>query len=113
MAVRNRVFRGERLKHVRESRGMSQEDLGRASDIASVQVYRYENGKAEPTPDLVVKMASALEITTDYLLGLVDKPDGYLVPQELSPDERRLLSAYRRGDLRDAMLVLAHESSES
>jgi len=113
MATRNRVFRGDRLKEVRDSRQMSQEDLGRASDVASMQIYRYENGKVEPTPDIVVKLASALEVTTDYLLGLVDTPHEYLTVQELSPDERRLLSAYRRGDLRDAMMVLARESSDS
>jgi len=106
-----KVFRGDRLKDVRERRGLSQADLGQIADMSNMQVYRYENRKSEPSPDIVVRLSRALDITSDYLLGMVDKPEGYLNPQDLSPTEARLLAAYRRGDLRDAMDVLARNTS--
>lgn len=107
----NKVFRGDRLKVVRESRGLSQEDLGQLTDMSNMQIYRYENGKNEPSPDAVVRIAKTLNVTSDYLLGMVDKPEEYLNPQDLSPTEARLLDAFRRGDLRDAMDVLARDTS--
>ena len=109
----DRVFRGDRLKMLRESRGQSQNDLERAVGVSHVQISRYESGKSEPSLDIVAKFARSLDVTADYLLGMVDIPDEYLKPQDLSPTELRLLDAFRRGDLRDAMslLALARDSS--
>jgi transcriptional regulator with XRE-family HTH domain len=107
----NKVFRGERLKEVRESRGLSQTDLEQLTGISNMQISRYESGKSEPTPEVIVKLANNLSITTDYLLGLVANPEDHLELQDLSPTEARLLAAFRRGDLRDAMSVFARDSS--
>jgi transcriptional regulator with XRE-family HTH domain len=109
----DRVFRGDRLKIMRESRGLSQNDLERAVGVSNVQISRYESGKSEPSLDIVAKFAKSLDVTADYLLGMVDIPEEHLKPQDLSPTELRLLDAFRRGDLRDAMslLALARDSS--
>jgi transcriptional regulator with XRE-family HTH domain len=107
----DKVFRGERLRAVRELRGMSQNDLERVIGVSNVQISSYESGRAEPSLDIVAKFARTLDVTADYLLGMVDVPNEYLKPQDLSPTEARLLDAFRRGDLRDAMSVLARDSS--
>ena len=106
-----KVFRGDRLKEIRELRGLSQTDLEQLTEVSNVQIYRYETGKNEPSPDIIARFSRSLNISADYLLGLVDRPQDSLTPQDLSPTEARLLDAFRRGDLRDAMSVLAHESS--
>lgn len=107
----DKVFRGDRLKAVRDLRGMSQNDLERVVGVSNVQISRYESGRTDPSLDIVIKFAKALDVTADYLLGMVDVPDEYLKPQDLSPTEARLLDAFRRGDLRDAMSLLARDSS--
>lgn len=107
----NKVFRGERLKEMRERRGLSQTDLEQIAGISNMQISRYESGKSEPTPEVIVKLANGLNVTTDYLLGLVSKPEEHIEIQDLSPIEARLLDAFRRGDLRDAMSVFARDSS--
>lgn len=109
----NKVFRGERLREVRESRGMSQADFEQLVGVSHVQISRYEAGKTEPSLDIITRFAKALNITVDYLVGMVDKDNEYLNPQDLSPTEARLLDAFRRGDLRDAMDVLARDNSAS
>lgn len=106
-----KIFRGDRLKEIRELRGLSQVDLGERAGMSHIQVYRYETGRNEPSPDMIARFAKALDITADYLLGLVDLPAEHLTPQDLSPTEARLLDAFRRGDLRDAMSVLSRNSS--
>lgn len=103
---RNRYFRGDRLKHLREQRDLTQDELSEMLGIGYAQMNRYENGKTEPGPEAIVKIASALEVTTDYLLGLVDNPTDRLQEQNLSPEERKLLSAFRRGDLRKLMRIV-------
>jgi transcriptional regulator with XRE-family HTH domain len=113
VADRRRVFRGDRLLAMRNKRGYSQADLAQIADLGPNQVYRYEANTAEPTPEVLVKLASALEVTTDYLLGLVDSPRDHLEEQGLTPAERRVLAAYRHGDFREMMKAALEDNQQS
>lgn len=97
---RKRVFRGDRLRKIREAREMSQEDLNNRLGFDNTRIYRYEVGRAEPTPDVIVRLAKEFGITTDYLLGLVDSPHEQLESADLSAAEIRLLDAWRSKDIR-------------
>lgn len=110
---RKRIFRGDRLREVREAQNLSQDDLSIRLGLGGAQMHRYETGKSDPSPEVMVRLAKELDVTTDYLLGLVDDPNTNLHEEDLSPDERRLLAAYRRGDLRSAMQVLVSETAEN
>ena len=99
MPSREKVFRGDRLLEVRKERdNMSRDDLSRLSGVSSSQIYRYEMQGEEPTTAIVARLAQALNITTDYLLGLVERQSDYLTHEGLSEEERRWLSE-RRSDL--------------
>lgn len=54
---------------------MSQEAFGFQISSNQTQVSRYERGENIPTGDVLVKMADALDTTTDWLLGRTDYPD--------------------------------------
>lgn len=110
MPDRKRIFRGDRLREIRERRNLTQDDLNTRLGFGSTQVYRYETGKADPSPEVLVRLAQELEITVDYLLGLVNSPSAHLEESDLSPTERKLLSAFRRGDMRDLMKIAAEEA---
>lgn len=60
---------GKRLKDLRIEKGMSQQELGQAVGITKVSVCGYENGTRIPNLEKLVKLAEALETSTDYLLG--------------------------------------------
>jgi transcriptional regulator with XRE-family HTH domain len=62
-------FRGDRLKGLRDAKGLSQEQLEARSGISHTMITRYENGKARPSGDSVDRLAVALDATTDYLYG--------------------------------------------
>ena len=98
MPDRKKIFRGDRLREIREKRNLTQDDLNSRLGFGGTQVYRYETGKADPSPEILVRLARELEVTVDYLLGLVDAPSAHLEESELSSIERKLLSAFRRGD---------------
>lgn len=110
MADRKRIFRGDRLKLIRENRGLTQDDLNNRLGFGPAQIYRYETGKADPSPEILVRIAVELEVTTDWLLGLVSQPKENLQEKDLSNAERKLLSAFRRGDLRDLMRIAAEDT---
>lgn len=107
MTDRKRVFRGDRLKVIREARNLTQDELAARLNFGQSQMTKYENGKSEPTPEIIVRMARELEVTTDYLLGLVNKPNERLQEEDLTPTEHKVLSAFRHGDWRNLMKMFS------
>lgn len=61
-----------RLKEIRKEKRLTQEELAERADISRVMVSRYETGSVIPTVDVLVSLADALDVTTDYLLGRCD-----------------------------------------
>src|SRR5687767_11127979 len=105
--MRDKVFRGDRLKQAREQRGWSQQDLGERFGSSKTVIYRYEAGLAEPTPLQITRLALELDVTTDWLLGVVDEPNGYLQPaQPVTAEEQRFLEALRSGNFRKLLSLI-------
>jgi len=65
----------ERLEKVRTMRGISREKLARAVEISAVSIYNYEHGIQDPSASVLARMAAALDVSVDYLLGNTDKPE--------------------------------------
>ena len=59
---------GETIKTLRKERGWSQADLVTHVGGDGGQISRYETGKISPSVDVVVKLAEAFDVATDYLL---------------------------------------------
>lgn len=66
---------GRRLKSVREKRSLSQTELAEAAGVPALMISHFETG-ARPSASArtLVKLANALEISIDYLLGRSDDP---------------------------------------
>ena len=65
----------QRLKKARESRGLNQAELGDKAGMPASSIAHFETGTRKPSFDSLRRLATALEITTDYLLGRVDSPE--------------------------------------
>jgi len=65
----------ERLKNAREQRGLSQAQLAAKSKLPPASVSHFESGPRKPSFDKLKALATALDVTTDYLLGRSDTPD--------------------------------------
>lgn len=59
----------ERLKKIREQKGLTQEQLAQRSGISRRMIQKYESGIARPRFDASEKIASALEMPVSELLG--------------------------------------------
>ena len=63
---------------------MSQVELARATGLPPPSIAHFEGGSRKPSFDSLGKLATALNVSADYLLGLVDSPLGALSADALS-----------------------------
>lgn len=59
---------GEKIKHFRNMRGISQEMLGQLSGINPATIKKYEYGIRNPKPDQLLKIANALGISINIFM---------------------------------------------
>ena len=64
----------QRLRAARESRKMSQGELAEKAGFQPSAISHFETGSRSPSFDNLKRLADALTVTTDYLLGRVDQP---------------------------------------
>jgi transcriptional regulator with XRE-family HTH domain len=84
---------GDRLKHFRMDRGWTQTDLGEHVGISQRVVAYYETEGGSPAPELLIKFADALNVSTDVLLGRKNDPKRTSGP---SPKNLRLLRQFEQ-----------------
>ncbi|MEJ2622958.1 MAG: helix-turn-helix transcriptional regulator [Candidatus Thiodiazotropha sp.] len=58
----------ERLGQLRKERGLTQQGLADLAGVHLTQIQRYESGAAQPTLEVMKKLAIALSASTDWLL---------------------------------------------
>ena len=59
---------GARIAALRKEAGMSQAELASRLKISPSAVGMYEQGRREPSVDILVAMAGIFRVSTDYLL---------------------------------------------
>ena len=69
------IFR-DRLRAARESRKLNQLELAVRARLQGSAVSHFETGSRKPSFDNLKRLADALRVTTDYLLGRTDEMEG-------------------------------------
>ena len=62
----------DKIKKVRKKRGLSQGGLAEKIGINAAHLSRLENGRYQPSVEVLKKLADALHVSTDYLLSNTD-----------------------------------------
>jgi transcriptional regulator with XRE-family HTH domain len=60
---------GKIIATLRDKKGFSQTELADKSGVSRVMIGKYERGEAIPSIDAAKKIADALEVSLDYLVG--------------------------------------------
>lgn len=68
---------GKRLKEERKRREISREDFAKQVNISYSALAMYERGERNAPDILKIKMAKVLNISLDYLIGIIDNPIPY------------------------------------
>lgn len=66
----------ERLQEARKCKGLKQKEVSEYLNIAWRTYQNYETGERRPNFEILVALADLFEVTTDYLLGRTDVPNG-------------------------------------
>ena len=88
-------MRGDRLQSARERAGMTREELAEKVGKSYVTVGTWERGARKPKSEMLPVLASALNVSVDYLLG---------IDTEESADARRSIDT-AVGPLEELMTV--------
>lgn len=86
-----------RIKELRKSMNMSQQDIEKRIGYSQSMIARWEKGLAEPTLPALKELAKCFNCTIDYIAG-IESEDGIIVVSgnELSKDEEHLLDITRQ-----------------
>lgn len=85
----------DRLREARESRKLNQGELAVQAHLQASAISHFETGTRKPSFDNLRKLADALKVTTDYLLGRVDHPEALAGADRLHRNIERLSAADR------------------
>lgn len=64
---------GKRLKELRKQHHLTQKQLATLIGVQNAIISFYEVGERNPSPEIIVKLASVFHVTTDYLMGVERK----------------------------------------
>ena len=64
----------ERIKELRQRKGVTQKALGEALGITSIAEQRYEYGERIPNLKMLVALADYFDVSLDYLVGRSPNP---------------------------------------
>ena len=78
-----------RLKDLREARGMKQLELASLLRVTRQAISRYEIGDRDMSPDTIAQVCRIFGCTADYLLCISDRRE-----PEISALDAQLLAAY-------------------
>ena len=88
----------ERLRAARELRELNQGQLAHRAKLQASAVSHFETGARKPSFDNLKRLADALNVTTDYLLGRVEDPAGLVGTERI----HRYLCQLRGSDRKTA-----------
>lgn len=96
---------GNKIKKLRKKNHMTQTELSDYLNIGQSTLANFENGRRIIPIDIIIKLASYFNVTTDYLLGLSTEDIRYGQPL-LSDDEQKLIDTYRQLNSDEKQVVL-------
>lgn len=93
MAIKSEDVFHERLIAARDHRKMSQQDVARQANLPASSISHFEGGARKPSLDNLRRLANALDVSTDYLLGRTDEIGTAVAAQKLQ-NQLDKLTAY-------------------
>ena len=90
------MFDRDRLIKAREAAKMSKAELAEEAELSLSAIQGYEADRRKPNADQLAKLADALGVSADYLLGLVSEQED-LILQRVKQEIREAFGASGRG----------------
>lgn len=87
----------QRIRILRQARGLSQVELARILGVTKQSVSNWKNDNIQPSIEMLKKIAQTFGVSADYLLGLDDSEyiDVRGLPQDVVAHLRQLVEDFR------------------
>lgn len=95
---------GKHIKTLREERGWTLQTVASRANTSASTISDIERGDMNPSLSMLERVAAAFDLSLADFFGVVFNP--------LSPDEQRLIEAFRAGDMREVMRVTLESVKE-
>ncbi len=82
---------GKRIKELRQSAGMTQQQLAERIWVSKAAISNYELYDRNPSPEILIKLAKVFHVSTDYLLGVEDEETPTLKLNDLTDEDIQIL----------------------
>ncbi|MBQ9521476.1 MAG: helix-turn-helix transcriptional regulator [Oscillospiraceae bacterium] len=93
----------EQIKKLREARRFSQVELGKRLGVTKACICNWENDNAQPSVEMLVRLASFFSVSTDYMLGF--EPGEYIdvtgLPDEVIAHVRQIVEDLKASEKKD------------
>lgn len=107
-----------RLKFLREEKGLFQKDIAKLLNVSVPAVNQYESGKRDMSTDTLIILSEYFGVTTDYLLGKSDvRNPGQQIDDVLneamigmSKEEYEALNETQKKQIRDFAIFVKNQN---
>ena len=103
--MREKTVIYQRLKALREDRGMSQDELASMIGRTSTVISNMETGRTRIPSEYIYAFADIFSVSTDYLFGFTDNPSRAYAAYQ-SNDEMDLIACYRKMNTAQRRILL-------
>lgn len=59
----------DKVKYLREKKGLTQEELAKLTNVSQVSIHAYESGKAKPFKNTQIQLAKVLNVSVNDLMN--------------------------------------------
>lgn len=92
-----------KFKEARKSCGLTQKEVAKALNVTAATYSRYENGLIQPDPEMLKRIATLMNTTVDFLLGVQVQKDlsvDHITTEKpaVRSDDEKLLGVYHSLD---------------
>lgn len=96
-----------KIKTLRKRHGLSQEELASQVEINPTHLSRLENGRYQPSVEVLRKLAEALKVSVDYLLsGEGEEPAEVQIRNKPLAERVRLIDSLEEADQQALIQVI-------
>lgn len=94
---------GNRISNALSKKGISQKQLAERINLSEAVVSRYISGEREPKANILANIATALNTTSDYLLGIEEDESNYPRIKRMIARNANKMSKEEKKELIDAL----------
>lgn len=91
---------GQKLRSLRKQKNLTQKQLADMIGVQNSIISFYELGDRIPSPEIIIKLAATLQVSSDYLLGL-EKKESVDISRLEEPDKSLIRTLVYRLETKD------------